>query len=519
MRNKRKLLIPLTYGLLVAVTAAFAACPSFRAETGGEAAVPAVAPREPGPDAWWSGQADAADQNGQPDAAHEYRARATAYANSLQSQTAANGKSALAAAVPPLAEAALYVRTPRSAPQKLAKHEPASGVYLGMLGADRRVGYDFSKIEGVYEKKHAMYLAYVGWRKFQTDTSTYFPKRTADRVKALGGALQIGWEPRYGLDDVKDDEYVRTFAREAKASGIPIFLRYASEMNGNWVPWYGDPQKYVEKFRLIHSIMAEEAPNVAMVWSPNFVPANNIDEYYPGDAYVDWVGFSLYATPLTGGEEDLEHTVIEYFAPLYANYSHKPIMIAEGAVAHTVLKTNQSYHVWGEGQLGYMYAFLPRMFPMVKAMTYFNFGRAQALRSNMEYVYDLGESALMDGMYKRITRSDMFLDYVEQGVNAAPHQYVPLSGSQLPAGKQKVMMYARMKDVSTPFAVALYQGDRRLGISYEMPWEIDVDIPAADASKPWRIVAFNKQMEPIAASPGTAIARTESPDKINSGAP
>ena len=43
-------------------------------------------------------------------------------------------------------------------------------------------------------------------------------------------------------------------------------------MNGEWVPWYGDPEKYKEKFRLVHDIMEQEAPNVAMVWSPNFFP-------------------------------------------------------------------------------------------------------------------------------------------------------------------------------------------------------------------------------------------------------
>ena len=59
-----------------------------------------------------------------------------------------------------------------------------------------------------------------------------------------------------------------------------------------WIPWYDEPAKYIEKLRLVSLIMKEEEPNAAMVWSPNFWPNDNIDEYDPGDEYVDWVGFS-----------------------------------------------------------------------------------------------------------------------------------------------------------------------------------------------------------------------------------
>ncbi|MDX1531405.1 MAG: glycosyl hydrolase, partial [Rhodothermales bacterium] len=41
------------------------------------------------------------------------------------------------------------------------------------------------------------------------------------------------------------------------------------------------------------------AANVAWVWSPNVVsvpdtPDNDMHRYYPGDAYVDWVGLDGY---------------------------------------------------------------------------------------------------------------------------------------------------------------------------------------------------------------------------------
>ncbi|KRF03684.1 copper amine oxidase [Paenibacillus sp. Soil766] len=470
------------------------------------AAVPPSRAKQPDIVTYWVNQEKKSEQEGHTETAAAYRNRIDVYTTGLPAAPQFTPNWPI---IPtPSTNMELYLRVPVSAQLKptesaipiastLAKHEPASGVYIGMLGADRRVGYDVTKIEDVYGRKHALYLSYVGWRKVQTDTNTYFPARTAERVKGLDGALQIGWEPRFGLNDVQDDEYVRRFAREAKASGIPIFLRYASEMNGAWVPWHGEPQLYIEKFRLIHDIMAEEAPNVAMVWSPNFWPPDTIDSYYPGDAYVDWVGFSLYSTPFSAEKEQLKGTVIDTFAPLYKRYSHKPIMISEGAVAHTYLPTNQAYWSWAESQLGYMYGLLPRLFPQVKAITYFNFSRAQAIRTNGSYVYDIGENPFMDGYYQRLIASDWFLSKVEPGVDPVPYSYSPVLDRSLPTGQQTVLVYPKLTNEQgkPPFAVAIYQGSQFLGVSYEAPWEIDLQVPAESASEPWYVVAYNDKME------------------------
>ncbi|MDF2964291.1 MAG: copper amine oxidase domain protein [Paenibacillus sp.] len=392
-----------------------------------------------------------------------------------------------------------YVSMPYTETRTLSKFEPQTGVYLGMLGADKRVGFNINNIEQVYGRKHAIYLSYVGWRKVQSNPTSYFPIRTAETVKALGGALQIGWEPRYGLDDVKDDEYVRTFAREAKASGIPVFLRYASEMNGAWVPWHGEPQKYIEKFRLIHKIMKEEAPNVVMVWSPNFMPMNNIDDYYPGDEYVDWIGYSLYATGGPGEKIDDKSGFLQSFQPLSDKYPGKPIMISEGAVSHYNLTTNQSYERWAEGQLGDLYAYLTRMYPRVKAITYFNFGKERAIRSKMDAVYDLGENPFADLLYRRSIQHDLYLSRVEEGARTNGNSvYIPWSQASKLEGMHKLFTRVSIPQSKHPFAVGYYQGGKQLGMTYELPWEIKLDFSKLDLNQPLTITAFNRNMEELA---------------------
>jgi beta-mannanase len=113
----------------------------------------------------------------------------------------------------------------------------------------------------------------------------------------------------------------------------PVFLRWAWEMNGNWYDWGGprngnNPAGFVAAWRHIHDIfVAHKAVNVAWVWGPNAGSApeqawNAMGHYYPGDAYVDWVGISGYFT----GRE----TPASLFAAITSGYGNrKPIMIAE----------------------------------------------------------------------------------------------------------------------------------------------------------------------------------------------
>ncbi|NHN29412.1 glycoside hydrolase family 26 protein [Paenibacillus agricola] len=467
---------------------------------------------------WWEMQIENAVENKEWRLAADYTSRKAAYHRSvnelnqaetldaLSRQYADNDtdKLPLVSSAEPVASPSSYatleafVSAPTTAAAQPAKFEPVTGVYLGMLGADKRVGFNWKQIEPVYGRTHAMYLTYVGWRKVQTQTNSYFPVQQAENAKAMGGSLQIGWEPRYGLDDVQDDEYVRTFAKEAKASGIPVFLRYASEMNGAWVPWYGEPAKYIEKFRLIHKIMKEEAPNVVMVWSPNFMPRDSIHDYYPGDEYVDWIGYSLYATGGPQSAVNDKSGFLDSFRPLYDAYPGKPIMISESGVSHFNLVKNVSYERWAENQLGDLYAYLPRLYPRVKAITYFNFSKDRAVRSNMDTVYDLGENAFADRIYQRLIQSDLYLSEVKDNANTKESiTYKPLAQASNLQGKRKLFTYVSMPFSEQPFAVSYSQAGKSLGVSHELPWEIEVDFSKLDRSQPITITAFNRSMEKI----------------------
>src|SRR6476659_9673922 len=101
----------------------------------------------------------------------------------------------------------------------------------------------------------------------------------------------------------KYDGWILEWARQARAFGHPLFLRWDWEMNGTWFPWSTTPgqsttpAEYVAGWRHMHDLFVRVgARNVSWVWCPN-VAYNGSTPYsdvYPGPAYVDWTCLDGY---------------------------------------------------------------------------------------------------------------------------------------------------------------------------------------------------------------------------------
>ena len=189
-------------------------------------------------------------------------------------------------------------------------------------------------------------------RKLAIDSHYYdwadlFPgTREADDA-ANGRIPMITW---WGVSNDKvingsQDALIRSRAAAVKSFGRPVFLRWGAEMNGNWYPWSGvasgnDPSKYVAAYRRIHDVFAASGvTNARWVWAPNAdshpggtsqTSWNNWRNYYPGDAYVDWVGIDGYNWGTLG--DNVWQSPDSIFGPIYRDYAtRKPIMLAETA--------------------------------------------------------------------------------------------------------------------------------------------------------------------------------------------
>ena len=137
-------------------------------------------------------------------------------------------------------------------------------------------------------------------------------RRQLEAVASHGSVAEITWEPwdsalgpnqpqpEYSMSSIvagEHDDYIRQWADELREFGRPVMLRFAHEMNvqGTGYPWAQPEQnsagEYVAAWRRIHDIFeGRNATNVRWVWSP--LASKFPVEYYPGDRYVDVIGFS-----------------------------------------------------------------------------------------------------------------------------------------------------------------------------------------------------------------------------------
>ena len=269
------------------------------------------------------------------------------------------------------------VRT-ASVPQQ-AKFEPLAGAYLGIV-LDR--GGTAASIQEVNQKAGRRHAVYAKFLVFKQDA---FPWDWVNMVKTNcpGAGLHLVLEPMVDFEDFyaptwgpgqETYDAALSFATNCAAAGVPIFLRFAHEANGDWYPWhpqfserYGIPdtvsnETYIAGFRNFANLVHANASNVVMVWAPNQGngpdPLPFYEDVYPGDEYVDWVGLSIYNGWSYGNSNEVldfqfrnavqkgywqqnEDHYDDTFEDFYWTFSdpdnpvghHKPMMIAETAAA------------------------------------------------------------------------------------------------------------------------------------------------------------------------------------------
>jgi hypothetical protein len=285
---------------------------------------------------------------------------------------------------------------------KLAKAEPETGTYLGAyVLQDEAIASSMNSFNKLTGRTHASFFKYVGYGQ-------PFPKEWVEQVKSVGAFPHIAWEPNKGLAQVQDDTYLRQFAKDASEAGVPIFLRYASEMNGTWTAYGGDPAMYKQKWQLVHDRFAHLAPNVAMVWTVLTVPEKPIGHFYPGDAYVDWVGVNVYNVKYHNGNEDEPAAFedpLDLLNNVYNQYSaRKPIQLSEFGVTH--YNTTDHAHDIGfaSAKIKRLYGSLERKYPRVKAVFYFDVNNVTAYnKSRRVNDYSIATEPVLREAYRTAT--------------------------------------------------------------------------------------------------------------------
>jgi mannan endo-1,4-beta-mannosidase len=210
--------------------------------------------------------------------------------------------------------------------------------YLGLYTNDAPASYRgvtaFAQATGT---RPDVLMYYSGW---------YEPFQTSFATKAAeNGAVPLVQMDPTGVSiraiaAGKYDGYLSAYAAAVRAYRHPVILSFGHEMNGSWSSWgyrHTSPAAFVAAWRHIVTLFRNlEAGNVTWLWTINII--NNTQRgripppapWWPGNAYVTWVGIDGYY--LKRGWQ---------FAPLFGptiskvrSLTSAPILIAEtGATA------------------------------------------------------------------------------------------------------------------------------------------------------------------------------------------
>lgn len=189
---------------------------------------------------------------------------------------------------------------PQARPYSVAGlRDPAARKFFGVQapGAPDSLGpvHSFAASLGV---KPNLIGQYMSWND-PLDT------RAVTNAWSYGALYYMVWEPYHStvaaIADGRSNGYITQFAQQVRTLNLPVAISFGHEMNGWWYPWGTTgttAAQFVAAWRLIHRLFAAAgASNVIWVWNPNVISAEpqlDLSAYYPGNAYVDWVGITGY---------------------------------------------------------------------------------------------------------------------------------------------------------------------------------------------------------------------------------
>jgi cellulose synthase (UDP-forming) len=217
---------------------------------------------------------------------------------------------------------------------------------------------------------------YVEWA---ADETGGIPLADIEATYARGVPVMLTWEP-WPLDGYspwvvlsdtangKYDDVIRSAAETVAAIDQPILIRFAHEMDITGLyPWSGKfDDRYIAAYQHVVDIFREEgATNVLWVWSPG--GTLDAGRYYPGDAYVDYVGYTVlqYTDWELDAGYDEPRPVKDLINEKYRLFQTfgKPMIVAEFGIAIDPDLEDDA--------LADTIASLP-YFPEIRAVLYFN---------------------------------------------------------------------------------------------------------------------------------------------------
>lgn len=259
-----------------------------------------------------------------------------------------------------------------------AKFEPPSTVLhgAGQTYSSEPLNGAFERYGDVLGTSHYP-LLFMDYNSINSGQAKYDALRTRlDNIQAQTGRYvipQFGlYIPPQGMPDGQYEAQLQQLADGLKSLNRPVYLRIGYEFNGVWYDPMYQPATYKHAFRRVVDKLRDEDVPAASVWcaypgySSYYGSWNYLDDYYPGDDYVDWWGLDVFSPG------DITASTTRSFLS-HAEQAEKPVMIGEATPRWVGATDAQDWNTWFEPFFGMI-----EEWPGIKAHSYISWDWGQS---------------------------------------------------------------------------------------------------------------------------------------------
>lgn len=366
---------------------------------------------------------------------------------------------------------------------------PKQGTWLGSALGHDQPGESAALMYVTFNDGHSMDY----WTGYYKNTSENF------RRAVSGGVLEVAWnfssENTAGAQAVLSaDSYIADSLRTLGGLNATVLLRLGAEMN-NWSDC--DPAVFIQAFRKVAEA-ARAYGNIQMVFSPNDISNRNvtIQQFYPGDQYVDWVGMSTYhksnyndmygkaqsyALSTAVGSNAFYGTGVYSYDPLVvikpivelAKSHNKPVMISECGFAYQDSSTGADQTAYAAEQLNKFYSYVNMVYPQVKAVFYFD-----VTLNGGRYSYALNDNSTVLSAYRTAIANNG--GYLTDGTAGAGNWQELSAYQQKEPGTVKLAAYVSFPGVKNASVQYYVDGALKATVT-QAPYYYELDTTALSA--------------------------------------
>lgn len=357
-----------------------------------------------------------------------------------------------------------------------AKWEPHNKTYFGTSA-------------GFHEGAESAALIYVSFLNEKVGAYDWkVPKDTSIPVDYAWNIPNDSFEILEQIANGAHDAYIIENMQYFATVKNPVLLRFAAEVNC-WSTLPADKAKiavcaetFKKAFIRVSNFAKQYAPNVAMIYSPNDVSSWYTDAktFYPGDAYVDWIGVSMYCDlSQTTHYEPGNGNDVFFFSGLYDNpilrikeavevSNNKPVVISECGCGYAPEEGQTKEHFIK--MLNFFYSYVNMVYPQVKMVFYFD--------SNVNHKYKISDNEELYSVYKKAV------------ANNIPMQ-ASLNGT--PAGYTRFSTLHETRDYINLYTYAAFPSEKVVSVGYTLDGKGLVS---------WQTAPYKARIDVSALAPG-----------------